>query len=216
MGIRSDGRTERPILFTSQEVASVRTGHKVETLRPMSPQPWREGARHALWWSRLRHGKVGTLDGSIPEDWLEQCPYGKAGDLLWVRETWGTIDGGQRYVYRADEGWAANAPESKEMLDGNCWRPSIHMPREASRLLLLLTHVDVRRVHDVTEEGARRAGFEPAPAHGRWAGPREEGKHWSARKALYDAWVQSYPSGRRSWDANPYIWVLRHTVEESL
>ena len=58
---------ERPIIFSSEMAKAILDGRKTQTRRVMKPQP----------------------DRIMPhEGWYELCPYGKVGDLLWVRETW--------------------------------------------------------------------------------------------------------------------------------
>jgi hypothetical protein len=76
-----------------------------------------------------------------------------AGDILWVRETWLMADDG--FHYKADA-----TPESEELRKnyGYKWRPSIFMPREASRITLEVKDVRVERVQDITKEDATAEG----------------------------------------------------------
>jgi hypothetical protein len=149
---------------------------------------------------------------------------GVPGDRLWVRETWGIgtrpcpargwVDGVE---YRADSIDAVDPeeeiplhvldpmPDDAEKWRGK-WRPSIHMPRWASRLTLEVTDVRVQRVQDITKEDAIAEGFEPAPVHGKWAGARDDGGHWSARKPFADAWASIY--GAESWERGDWCWAV--------
>ena len=142
-----------------------------------------------------------------PDDW-NACPYGVIGDLLWVRETWGE-SGYNRIEYRA-------APADGS--DFRCvsrWRPSIHMPRFASRITLRITDVRVQRVQEISEEDARAEGIvdggcltcgEPEPCG--CADPRPD-----ARDAFAYIWHQIHgETGGRAWHANPWVWVLRFDV----
>src|SRR5690606_22458504 len=99
-----------------------------------------------------------------------QCPYGHPGDRLWVRETWNA-----RPVSEVDSGmyeaWAPYKAIPKQQpsnawvyfeADGDeegPWRPSIHMPRWASRITLEITGVRVERLQDISEADARREGL---------------------------------------------------------
>ena len=113
--------------------------------------------------------------------WFPKCSYGRPGDRLWVRETWCQVDdreyGGKLwYDYRATPkynashpaGWD-NEPESPEALK---WRPSIYMPRAASRITLEITAIRVERLQDISPEDARAEGI--------------------FQTAYYDDWLWSY------------------------
>lgn len=81
------------------------------------------------------------------------------------------------------------------------------MPRKLSRITLEIVSVRVERLKDLSEEDAIAEGVSPVPAHGKWVErPREEGGHWSARKALCELWERI--NGDGSWDANPWVWVV--------
>ena len=195
MGLRSDGRMERPIMFTGDLVRKVMAGEKTETRRPVRlPAGYEHGEVYAY---GGRSGDRFLLECDPGPHRALKCPYGLPGDLLWVRETFGTIEGGERWVYRADDGWAENEPESKEMLDGHRWRPAIHMPREASRVLLVVDSVRIEPVQDITDEGARAEGF-------------------ADRAAFLAAWQAMYPKGEKAWDNNPWVWVVSFKVEEEM
>lgn len=128
------------------------------------------------------------------------------GLRLWVRETWKSganvqppID--EPYIYAADLGpngamkWAAT------------WKPSIHMPRAASRITLEITGVRVERLQDISEEDARAEGArECDPVSGRevmLAGPSQRGSFVLHYRYLWDS-----INGKGSWNANPWVWVI--------
>jgi hypothetical protein len=182
-----------------------------------------------------------------------KCPYGKPGDRLWVRETWycdhtfagdhvGTCSGCVRCThtdadriaewrelleYRADHdcrSWEAGCP----CTEGE-WRPSIHMPRWASRLTLEITQLRVERLQAISEEDAKAEGVSLDSA--RWSegfveGHREQfARLWdsingareprhikrrSKRGKRTDRYEATHPkkTAPYSWAANPWVWVV--------
>ena len=149
---------ERPILFNAEMVKAILSGRKTQTLRVMKPQP-SSGVRKSVL------VKSGTEDGHGRE---HVCPLGQPGDQLWVRETFCPVDdtqhGGDKWVdYRATPryesshpaGWDCE-PKDPEALK---WRPSLHMPRWASRIDLLITGVRVERLNSITNADAKAEGY---------------------------------------------------------
>ncbi|EOF9229572.1 hypothetical protein ACV1EX_18330 [Klebsiella pneumoniae] len=165
------------------------------------------------------------------------CPFGAVGDRIWVRETWGVVsheldeDGrirpwtpdrpatvihempfGNGYysghaIYAADGDFTWGDDDGYE--DGrSCWKPSIHMPRAASRILLEITDVRVERLNAISEEDARAEGIidggclncgEPEPCG--CANPEPD-----ATDAFAYLWKSIY--GQESWNADPWVWVI--------
>jgi hypothetical protein len=133
------------------------------------------------------------------------CPYGDVGDRLWVRETWAEVNGGA--FYKADEPWPeAYGPEPK-------WKPSIHMPRWASRIILEVTDVRVERVQDTTEEDAKAEGVESlGPSIGAEHGfvddsGRTHGTH-PYTLAFACLWDEINADRGFPWRDNPWVWCL--------
>jgi hypothetical protein len=126
-----------------------------------------------------------------------KSPYGKPGDRLWVRETWAWFDaekGHEGYVYRASENGQAWERED----EGWRWKPSIHMPRAASRITLEVESVRVERLNDCSLEDAVAEGVSDRdPGTGAWQNPKEQ---------YADLWESI--NGPGSWDANPWVWVV--------
>ena len=147
------------------------------------------------------------------------CPLGAPGDRLWVRETWHyrdwTTDGYPCIGYQADdsrhlcdripEAWEQRVSDTWAHLSAFGaeddpardvgWRPSIHMPRWASRITLEVTGVRVERVGDITEEDARAEGVTSTDDHGH--------AHIMEFRSL---WCRIY--GTESWRANPWVWAV--------
>jgi hypothetical protein len=148
---------------------------------------------------RFNHGRV-----SIP------CPFGVPGDRLWVRETWcqkacevhgSLVDGEAHY--------AADGYEVRHVDDINRspWRPSIHMPRWASRITLEVTDVRVERLHAITEQDAIAEGVNPGDAYTVFqagVGIRSDigNTHQGAFMCLWD----EINGARAPWVSNPWVW----------
>ncbi|WP_202820967.1 hypothetical protein [Klebsiella pneumoniae] len=174
----------------------------------------------------MQNGKGGW--GGLVGD---ACPFGAVGDRIWVRETWGVVshafsdDGlmidwvpdrpataihempfGNGYysgyaIYAADGDFTWGDDDGYE--DGrSCWKPSIHMPRVASRILLEMTDVRVERLRSMSQDDARAEGVIAA------SGPMEAGL------AFRELWDSIY--GEESWKANPWVWVIKFKRIEEL
>ncbi|MCP9290027.1 hypothetical protein [Gracilimonas sediminicola] len=174
---------ERPILFSTEMVRAILDGRKTETRRVIKP-PFTVHANGYL----TRSDKWGQFN-PYP------CPYGKEGDLLYVRETWQKIRGFNKaqFIYKADD-----SPIFKG--EGFKWKPSIHMPKEASRIWLKVKEVTVERVQDITEADCYREGIE-LDNH-----PR------NVRSLFKELWNSINESRGYGWDKNPWVWVVKFEV----
>ncbi len=154
-----------------------------------------------------------------------RCPYGAPGDLLWVRETWAggkRADGSQscRVAYRADGMCVRCGADGSKVIHGylagdTCgirsyrgkWRPSIHMPRWASRITLEVTGVRVERLLEITDYAIQSEGV-ACPSHdvdgGMCIGPR----CGELRQAWRDMWDGINAKRGHSWASNPWVWVV--------
>lgn len=213
--------TERPILFSGPMVRAILSGQKTVTRRVVKGcQIPKEDTSEPIG-DRLRWTAVGQHDprygfivaGSTADECAAElashgvCPYGRRSERLWVRETCFINDyrqagvpvderAGIDVVYRADPlpDW-----EGEESLV--TWRPSIHMPRWASRILLEITDVRVERLHDITEEQALAEGVMSAE---RDIDP--DGNDYSPLELFGGLWTKL--NGMDSWNANPWVWVV--------
>lgn len=132
-------------------------------------------------------------------------PY-EVGMRLWVRETWYCDTAGDkgRCIYRADV-------DSEAIAEPHCWRPSIFMPRWASRITLEVTGVRAERLQNITEGDARAEGITDG-------GCLNCGNHEpcgcgnpipDARDAFI--WLWDSINGKRpgcAWADNPFVWVI--------
>ncbi|MFN7110280.1 MAG: hypothetical protein ACK4M2_01490 [Brevundimonas sp.] len=217
---------ERPILFSGPMVRALLDGRKTQTRRVVKKAPHEEHD-----WSAVivrgeacfvQRANVGTpnetchfMYGQEGDRPSIRCPYGAPGDRLWVKETWGlndTIYGGDQPIPKArpedlpTEGLVFFATESDtEIRNELRWRPSIHMPRWASRLTLEITEVRAERLHDISEADAMAEGAAPC-ANGVWFDSKPEFAGADARGAYYCLW--EHINGAGSWAANPWVWAV--------
>ena len=193
---------ERPILFSAPMVRAILDGSKTQTRRIMKVQPSSEKLQLATCIDTTGNKKhkdkhhwiqVDGLNVIHNDDKYFSCPYGYAGDRLWVRETFNN-DWCNKVIYKADGGSAIEAGYTAEPK----WKPSIFMPRWASRITLEITGVRVERLHDISEKDAIAEGTP-------WndcAGNNREGY-----KLLWES-----INGAESWATNPWVWVVEFKV----
>ena len=184
---------ERPILFSGAMVRALLADTKTQTRRIVKPQPQMVTNNRTLPWE----GDPAALM-RLMEIQGKHCPYGQPGDRLWVRETW--AHGVQAMAAASDEDgpfvYAADGSTQGRL--GERWRPSIHMPRWASRITLEITGVRVERLQDISEADAIAEGVTNSLhlTGGRFA--RENFAHlwWTI-------------NGDGNWEANPWVWVMQ-------
>lgn len=210
--------TERPILFSAPMVRALLDGAKTQTRRIMKPQ-LAYGPVAGLFnsWYLPRGDGGGVLYPNGKEKILSTCPYGQPGDRLWVREAHSIFP--THGQHRADgERWGpwgglptALSPDGKQIAyfregfdrcDPGRWRPSIHMPRWASRITLEITSVRVERLQGISASDAIAEGVNVHPDH--------HGKPcasiYGPMQAYRDLWERI--NGPNSWDENPWVWVI--------
>lgn len=194
---------ERPILFSGSMVRAILDGSKTQTRRVVKPQPIYDGKFAGGWKVVDKHGHEAATCGPLVS---ELCPYGHPDDRLWVRENFCPIypqdphyNGGRPIEYD----YAATYQHGYRLGDligeKKKWKPSIHMPRIASRITLEITGVRVERLQNISEADAKAEG---AP----WAacGAPQEGSHKAGFAQLWE-----FINGPESWAANPWVWVVK-------
>ncbi|HDY7233165.1 TPA: hypothetical protein RRE64_004522 [Klebsiella pneumoniae] len=235
--------TELGMIFNAEMVRALLDGRKTQTRRIMVPQPADDIERgifpnpEVIGWKSSRRHKHGSTTAHF-------CHYGKPGDRIWVRETWGVVshafsdDGlmidwvpdrpataihempfGNGYysgyaIYAADGDFTWGDDDGYE--DGrSCWKPSIHMPRAASRILLEITDVRVERLNAISEEDATAEGVAQFRG-GIWKHyqPGWTQHQLSARGSFVTLWKSIY--GEESWNSNPWVWVIKFKRIEEL
>lgn len=180
-----------PIIYSGPMVRALLDGRKTMTRR--------------LAW-RFDFSKTEVIEGGAHVSQKRPSPWQKVkpGDRLWVRE-------GFRPVHSGDPSRGAKYLADVER-DQTVWRPSIHMPRWASRLTLVVTATKVERLQDISEEDARAEGmpvnhngeyYEPPP-------PSVDGWQGYGRASFSLLWSGLH--GKKSWGANPEVVALTFTV----
>lgn len=198
------------MIFNAEMVRAVLSGRKTQTRRIIKPQPEAtlSGSLSGKWLSRPLNGLL------LPkiEDIAIHCPFGVVGDRIWVRETFQgplfdydlmdsyckdptPFEKPEFCVYKAD---GVPAPEFYDADDELhcCWRPSIHMPRWACRILLEITNVRVERLKSISDGDAIREGCSTADM--------------MSGDCVADVFARLWASiyGSDSWNANPWVWVI--------
>lgn len=203
---------ERGMIFNGEMVRAILDGRKTQTRRPIK-------------WKQTRFTEIGEREDGSKWPWSEDaehacdfwhpCPFGAVGDRIWVRETWARYNIDQNshdLAYRATT--PAYWPEEGR------WRPSIHMPRWASRILLEITNVRIERLNAISPEDAESEGLECTNFTGFGDEPGLPSypepdvyfdplkKQWKEYppEAFAGLWESIYGEG--SWKANPWVWVI--------
>lgn len=225
--------TERPILYQTEMVKAILEGRKTQTRRT-------KGLEKYLNDSLILVGKVNELkmkcvckmhkDGGVT---LTRPSYGQPGDLLWVRETWAKPQNlfppkSVKYIFKANY----------DKSIGVKWKPSIHMPKSAARIWLMIEDITVERLKDISEENAIAEGieskfsgiFQEMRYRDYFDGKRREKvfnlypnlkKQTGFGSMPWPDWrdpVTSFCSlwmsinGKDSWSKNPWVWVIKFRV----
>jgi hypothetical protein len=196
---------ERPILMNTFSIRGILNGRKTQTRRVVRCDQQFINVDDISEPHEVYVGCGKTIDwfGRPAKNSFRQvpCPYGKPGDRLWVRETWNSdqkyadlrpsmIPRGAQIYYKAD---GPDKPDPDGIVP--IWRPSIHMPRWASRLTLEITDVRVERVQDIAPEDVFA-----------------EGIHSVKVGAFMGLWDSIYAERGLSWASNPWVWVIEFAL----
>ena len=216
--------SEKPILFQGAMVRAILEARKTQTRRLVKPQPsdvWRPtvGLYHPIVVDRNGVEQPGpVVYGAADENEGRKCPYGMPTEHLWVRETWAHVPvrepgGGQGdqmgVIYRADGDAAFDVlPDEWEFIGP--WKPSIHMPRWASRITLEVCSVRVERLCDISEADALAEGISWPDRNGRAYRPPIDLAGVSEARIAAERYRELWESihGADSWDLNPWVFVI--------
>jgi hypothetical protein len=156
-----------------------------------------------------------TFSREFHGEWVQTyyvpCPYGKPGDIIWVREAFSENPDGT-FDYKADFPFTKPA---------GGWKPNMHMPKRACRTFLEIVSVHAERLHDITEEDAIGEGIQPIyktigvrfgkSAYGKPIHFRNYTKKGEIKLTAIESFKSLWESinGDGSWQANPWVWVVR-------
>lgn len=219
---------ELPILMTGPLVRATLDGRKTQTRRVAkrfadidgrwadAVHPDGAGAGWIGWHTNGRRAPdAAATQRRYPGAEGVLCPYGKPGDLLYVRETWQVrgllwsmlnqsgmkpseiapgLEPRTNVAYRAD---------GEASPGGAAWKPSILMPKAAARLWLRIESIGVEQVQSITDKDIAAEGVEPIVHHG-------HGLNY--RTPFARLWDDIYGSGDCAWDRNPWVWVVTYSV----
>jgi hypothetical protein len=222
----------RPLPFYDEKaahIAAMKPGEIIQTRRPIKNQK--------RWWKFIGpHPNGGWQAADTPLDKLPvfdkgfDCPHGVPGDTIWVRETWQIVDciydyyaGGYELGYPFDKipqnepkgGFAVLFRADED--DEGPWRPSIHMPRWASRSLLTIVEVRAERVQEISPEDVIQEGVKYDSAWGHFHTNPDSSDPWGEFcdhedkiiiRAFHAVWDGFYKDTPYAWERNPFVWVL--------
>ena len=202
---------ERPIIFNAEMVRAILDGRKVQTRRPVNPQPYL--SENAGFCQSGRCYGSGFTEAETIKNFLHRCHIGAQSDRLWVREVWAEIcksadpychcaeEGGDPdhyFEYRADTGnrfpgqWD-DADKEEQLADYvPRWRSPMHMPRRASRILLEITNVRLEKVRSISADDCVAEGLK---------------RDW-CESEFRKLWNSIYLCTPFSWAHNPWVWVI--------
>lgn len=232
---------ERPMLFSGEMVKSILGGQKTMTRRILKV----DGGGIAPSFTRVKYKPDLNCKNAADRTngWLEirDCPYGKVGDRLWVRETFKySLSMGRFDIqFKSDLNVLFGIDLHYDILkkfkqykgeeeDFYKWRPSIHMPRLASRITLEITDIRIERLQDITEEDAINEGvqkFRDTFSHD-WHGLKELQEDesfvnylWHGRfnhgqgNRLSDSWEYQYSNYSSARDSFSSLWESINGVD---
>ena len=212
--------SERPIIFSSPMVKALLDGRKTQTRRIIKPKAWNKagdvvniniasaanytkGADGRMYFAFV-HPRGGPLTAYV-------SPYA-VGDRLWVREAWRVRSGKYDRMKPSDLPQNATvhyeANPRGEGEDLGKLRPSIHLPRHASRITLEVVQVRVQRLQEISHMDAKAEGvaqwvsdyFEPQTPPSELLVDFHCGTTINAFRRLWETL-----HGPDAWEANPWV-----------
>jgi hypothetical protein len=238
---------ERPILFQTEMVKAILEGRKTQTRRTKGLDEINRDPNH---WSRIGDPRKNTVrfwDSrkesnpnplAIHYGFREpygllhyvKSPYGKPGDLLWVRESWTEAGRFESDFYANSE---VNAYRTKDAYffpnwkqldtshwnwDKLKWKPSIHMPKDSARIWLIIEDIRVERVQEINEKDAKDEGVKYIESNNFFergyknylTRDLDDPNYCRAVNSFKTLWISI--NGQNSFDSNPWVWVIQFRV----
>lgn len=191
---------EKPILFSGPMVSAILEKRKTQTRRVVKPQP-PMGARvyGPEMYEPVDYDRYGNMVpgkpvyGAYADNWGVECPYGKPGDQLWVRESW--WERKDHIPELKDPGAIRFTEPSEDLAYLYKKRPSIHMPRWASRIQLEIIDVRIERLQVIAKYEASAEGI-------------CYNKEYSYKAGFKALWNSINAKRGFPWDMNPWVWVI--------
>jgi hypothetical protein len=206
-----------PILFSTEMVKAILNDNKTQTRRIL-----KNGLPiGAKWWQVYDGELLYRIVDSKAVHTLCKCPYGKVGDILWVKETYQKVstfpepDCFGQYLYKS----MGDTPDK--------WLPSIFMPKKAVRLFLKITDITVERLQDISQEDILKEGVRVPVNNDKilWKLGEEnnamsfmpKGSFYlenptphTEEDVMFAHWAELWCSVNdlESWEENPYVWVI--------
>lgn len=213
---------QRPIIFNTEMVQAILDGRKTQTRRVLKAQPHVIdtviGERLVIEDPLNSDSYLDFINAKSTSRITKHCPFGQVGDQLYVRETW-------RQFNSSDEcgcsEYPCGCPNNGTILfkatgdsGESKWKPSIHMPRSAARIILEVTDVRVERLNDISEQDAINEGCK-AREGCKWHTFEEAERgipmhDHTAKDDFWAKWESTY--GEQSWQSNPWVWVIEFKV----
>ena len=190
----------RPILFNTEMVQAVLDGRKTATRRKIDIDIANQFDVECDGKTVFAYINQETGDCYSP---TEICRY-RPGDILYVRETWQylyeldgneqIIEGTGRYYYMATDSIPYDTYVDLQGIthEKTPWRPSIHMPKAATRIWLKVKEIRIERLQDIDDDGVVAEGL-------RIGDPYDE---------LWNSTIKKKDLALYGWDANPWVWVI--------
>lgn len=227
---------KRPILFNAEMVNAILEGRKTQTRRIVKNQPLDKSKSCFVIESTDRQ-QIGTFrfsDINHENPVYIRCPHGSAGDQLWVKETYAVgvcsdrlkpselsprfhlVDNGGIW-YEAD----TTCPKSPVTEKGKI-RPSLFIPKWASRINLIIDSISSQRLHDINQDDAIAEGIELVE-HNCFKNyltgpPNDERPGYEYLEDPIGSFRSLWKSinGIDSWNSNPWVWVIRFTSKSEI
>lgn len=218
---------ETGIIMSGSQIPAILGGRMTQTRRVVEPQPYLRDTTNIhrepiKFWAWLKGNEYETWPEHMKrQDLVEHCPYGQAGDRLWVRETckiggtYGKKLEKVSVLYRADDCLKYEILHYQSGLllaSDKGWRPSIHMPKWACRLWLEITEARVEQINQISEEDAIAEGMSCEYVLNHVLPHYESGERYISANYYPEVFRQFWNSlnAKRGygWDMNPWVWVL--------
>lgn len=215
---------EIPLLFSTEMVQANMEDRKTMTrrtrgLKEVNENPDKYNCEFFNEYGSMEVWKDGKVKAVI------KSPYGKPGDLLWVREAWNcdridSVTGSEFYiptginccfVYKAENPTGKNKSVPKDWKMK--WKPSIHMPKAAARLWLMVEEIRVERVQDISEADSVAEGVlrESSLAFNQYLNYENFiFQIDTAKESFQSLWISI--NGPQSWNQNPWVWVVKYRI----